>query len=990
MSAQRLQLPDRVPEFWTLFFYPGTYEEDTSFRSKLARTAQIGLLLAGLAGVTGIGLHVLVDVLTGGTATWAITSAVPSRALLLTHNVTIAGLCIVVILVSQRPPSLRASRATVTGVTLAATAVALHTNALTGTLRSEHLIVMYLLATIAVPYKPWQVFSLGVGIGLLCYALAPNGLLWSGEVPPPTQVANALPVMAAATAVLTGASAILYANRHAQYQAHEQARQKLKDREEFLDSIAQTVPGGIYRSNAAHDVMYANEAFLRMFGYDDFTQLQEEEPSALYANPEAREQLLETEEEYGSVEGMEVKYQRRDGSIFTGLLNSRAVRDDHGEVKYHDGVITDISELKQRERELIAAKENAERAHALLKTILNSVPVMIELYDEDDSLVMVNDHWEEVLGWNPEEVKADYSPQDLFLEDMQGQSDTASFLEAAPTEWRDFQLRTHSGHSVETTWRSVSLPDNRHLRIGVDISNRKAYKDALRDQRSRFETLFENLPIPVVHGELQRDGRDTVTIRDVNAAFEEVFGFEATDIQGKELEDLIVPADAEEDALELSRQAMADGTLETEVQRVAEDGLRTFHVQATLREKADDVLETYAIYSDITDRKHMEEKLRTREEWLRSITQNISDGIFRSTPERGLVYVNQAYVNMFGYDNAEELYEIDSLEMYADPEVRNRLLEIENEEGEIDGVEVEFQRKDGSTFVGLLSSTVVRDESGDPLYYDGAVTDITERKRREHELQAAKEDAEEANRLKSAFLANMSHEIRTPLTSIIGFAEAIGEAISLPANEEGNDGPVFANESAEEVRQFAQLIERSGERLLETLNSVLDLSKLEAGSMHFELQSVDAAREVKETVELFERRAAEKEVEVNAEIPDSPLWTQADRGALERILTNLLSNAVKFTEPGGSVFARCGPGSETVTFEIEDTGVGIDPDFLPHLFDAFEQESTGHDRNHEGSGLGMAVTKRLVDRMDGTIEVESQPGEGTCFTIDLPAASGPT
>jgi signal transduction histidine kinase len=107
------------------------------------------------------------------------------------------------------------------------------------------------------------------------------------------------------------------------------------------------------------------------------------------------------------------------------------------------------------------------------------------------------------------------------------------------------------------------------------------------------------------------------------------------------------------------------------------------------------------------------------------------------------------------------------------------------------------------------------------------------------------------------------------------------------------------------------------------------------------------------------------------------------------VLNNLLSNAVKFTEDGGTIITRAYRSDDTVTFEIEDTGVGIDPEFLPHLFDAFKQESQGPDRTHEGSGLGMAVTKKLVERMHGSIDVESEVGEGTCFTIELPSASAP-
>ncbi|MFB6098188.1 MAG: PAS domain-containing sensor histidine kinase, partial [Salinibacter sp.] len=693
----------------------------------------------------------------------------------------------------------------------------------------------------------------------------------------------------------------------------------------------------------------------------------------------------------GVIDGREIKYKRRDGSTFTGLLNTTSVRDENGELRYHDGVITDISTLKQREQELVQAKQEAEEARELFQTILNNVPVMIDVYDADGELLMVNNHWEDVLGWSEDEIKAHDPPLDLLYPNAEEQRKSKAFLEEAPDEWGDFSLRTKDGDLLDTTWTNVRLSDGRRIGIGLDISDRKAYERALREERDRFATLFEHLPTPVVHGELRTDDATAVTVTNVNAAFEEVFGYEAEQVEGEELEQLIVPTDQTAEAQALNRQVLAEGSVETEVKRSTADGLRHFRLQATLREQTQGPAEVYCIYSDITARKQMEEQLRTREEWLRSITQNISEGLFRSTPEQGLVYANQAYVEMFGYDSAEELYEIDSVEMYAHPNERERLVQIENEEGSLDGVEVTFKRKDGSTFIGLLSSTVVRDEDGTPQYYDGAVTDITERKRRERELQEAKEEAEEANRLKSAFLANMSHEIRTPLTSIIGFAEAIGNALSrLSDTEDLAGGSADLETSMEEVRRFARLIERSGQRLLETLNSVLDLSKLEAGAMELSVEPIDGAQEARETAELFKQRASKQGIHIETDVPEAPLWTRADRGALERVFHNLMSNAVKFTEEGDSIHVRAHHSADSVAFEIEDTGVGIDPDFLPHLFDAFEQESKGPNRAHEGSGLGMAVTQKLVDRMEGSIDVESEPGEGTRFSIELPPAPPPS
>jgi PAS domain S-box-containing protein len=257
----------------------------------------------------------------------------------------------------------------------------------------------------------------------------------------------------------------------------------------------------------------------------------------------------------------------------------------------------------------------------------------------------------------------------------------------------------------------------------------------------------------------------------------------------------------------------------------------------------------------------------------------------------------------------------------------------------------------------------------------GNATGVLDRIEREQELVRAKETAEEASELKSAFLANMSHEIRTPLTSIIGFAEAIGDNVPEASRPDAN---------GQDVLHFASLIEKSGRRLLDTLNSVLDFSQLEAGSMQISPARVDLGEEIDDTVDLFRTRAHDADVALRTQLAARPLPVYADPEALRRILRNLVSNAVKFTDAGGTVTIRAASSDDAVRIEVEDTGIGIDPAFIPDLFNAFEQESTGSKRTHEGSGLGLAVAHRLVTLMHGSIDVDTEKGEGTCFTVRLP------
>jgi signal transduction histidine kinase len=266
----------------------------------------------------------------------------------------------------------------------------------------------------------------------------------------------------------------------------------------------------------------------------------------------------------------------------------------------------------------------------------------------------------------------------------------------------------------------------------------------------------------------------------------------------------------------------------------------------------------------------------------------------------------------------------------------------------------------------------------------GTLQDITRQKERKRALRKAKEEAERANRLKSAFLANVSHEIRTPLTSILGFAEAIGSKVGTPRPEDGPEaGEAVGSEDLRAVLRFARLIEQSGNRLMETLDAVLNLSKLEAGEMDLSIERVDLASRAEEGAEQFRRQAEEKNLDLQVRT-ETRVWARADGGALQIVLDNLLSNALKYTEEDGTVWIRAYQEEEGAAIEVEDTGIGMEPGRAEGLFEPFRQASEGLSREYEGTGLGLAVTKKAVDQMNGSIEVDTEKGEGSRFTVRLP------
>src|SRR5208283_1417931 len=284
---------------------------------------------------------------------------------------------------------------------------------------------------------------------------------------------------------------------------------------------------------------------------------------------------------------------------------------------------------------------------------------------------------------------------------------------------------------------------------------------------------------------------------------------------------------------------------------------------------------------------------------------------------------------------------------------------------------LEFQRihPDGSVRVLEASGVPIRDAAGRFTGYRGITRDITARKRVEEELRAAKTSAEAADRAKSEFLATISHEIRTPMNGIIGMTDLLlGTGLSA------------------EQRGYGEALKSSSEALLALLNDILDFSKIEAGKVELESIAFDLRACLEEAEDLLAISAHAKHLELALLYGrDVPRRLLGDPSRIRQMVLNLVSNAIKFTERG-SVWIevtslRSSPGRATIRITVFDTGIGIAPEKLGQVFSKFTQADSSTRRRYGGTGLGLAIVKRLVERMNGSIEVASQPGEGSAFAL---------
>jgi signal transduction histidine kinase len=296
-----------------------------------------------------------------------------------------------------------------------------------------------------------------------------------------------------------------------------------------------------------------------------------------------------------------------------------------------------------------------------------------------------------------------------------------------------------------------------------------------------------------------------------------------------------------------------------------------------------------------------------------------------------------------------------------------------NEEGQVENFESEIYRHKTRERIWISESArLVRDGSGRPLFYEGTVRDITELKQAGEELDIARKEAEAANSAKSQLLANVSHELRTPLNAILGFSEILaGEML----------GPL-----GERYRDYAKDIHDSGLHLLSIIDDLLDLSKIEAGRLNLNEDIVNVV-ELFDTVSRFVReRASSAGLTMSIDLPADMPAVKADRRALRQVLLNLLSNSVKFTPAGGHIALEAiRDSSGGVGFRVRDTGIGIAAGDIPRAMEPFGLIDSSLSRKYTGTGLGLPITRALVEMHRGRFELTSEPGIGTTATVYLPA-----
>ena len=382
--------------------------------------------------------------------------------------------------------------------------------------------------------------------------------------------------------------------------------------------------------------------------------------------------------------------------------------------------------------------------------------------------------------------------------------------------------------------------------------------------------------------------------------------------------------------------------------------------------------EVSGIARDITNRKRAEISTRRSEEKFRGIFENLQDIYARIDSSGKITMVSPSVFKRMGYTPDEVLGQ-DAMQYFVDNRVISRALVKLNRNRSLRNFEVSLRRKDGSERQFMFNMLLLDDDSDNGPVVAVLARDITELKRQAAELVKAKDEAERSLKVKEQFLANMSHEIRTPMNGVIGMIDLL---IDTPLNEEQRD--------------YVRTVKRSSETLLNILNDILDLSKIEAGKMELREAPIEFAEIFEKLIALFGQQANSKNNTLTYHLdPVLPKYVIADQTRLLQVLSNLTSNAIKFTE-NGAVRINASLESKRGKFNrirvgVTDSGIGISPENIKLLFNSFSQVDTSSRKSFGGTGLGLAISKEIASLMKGDVGVDSTEGQGSTFwfTIEL-------
>lgn len=795
-------------------------------------------------------------------------------------------------------------------------------------------------------------------------------------------------------------------NQQLEQRVQERA-QELQKSEARYRTLIEITDTGYLILDSTGKVLDANAEYIRLTGYQTLEQIQGRSVIDWTAPYDVERNASEVEKcfQFGLVKNLEIDYIAPDEQITPIEINANVIVTEQGLQIL--ALCRDISDRKRAEAQLQQSQQFAQ-------SIAENTPNIIYIYDlSKQRNLYCNQEIFSILGYTVEEIKAmgtNVLPLLIHPDDwsrvLYYQEKIASAKDDEIIEQEYRMLHADGSWRYLSDRVSVFKRDGegrviQYIGAAIDMSDRKQAEIALKESEERFRITFEQAAVGMVQADLE--GR---FVR-MNQKFCDIVGYSEAELLSKPFSEITHPDDITEDQAKVKvLLAGIDQTFVMEKRYLRPDGEIVWaNLSVSLVRNLSGESEYFiAAIEDISDRKRAEEKLKDSEERLRLAMTAANQGLYDLNLQTGEAIVSPQYAIMLGHDPNQFQETNANWLKRLHPEDTERVTEIYQAyvRGASPNYIVEFrQRTQDGNWKWILSvgKIVAWDESGQPLRMLGTHTDISDRKQAEEallqinsqlelrveertaQLKQAKEAAEAANRAKSTFLANMSHELRTPLNAILGFSQLMVRHESLIPEHQEQIG----------------IINRSGEYLLNLINGILEMSKIEAGHMTLNSKTFDLYNLLKTLEEMFRFKTESKDLQLIIERnPAVCQYVKTDESKLRQVLINLLSNAIKFTEKGSVTLRIAGivgahgvrpDGGDTssyiLSFEVEDTGPGIDPSEQNLLFEPFVQTQTGQ-KSQEGTGLGLPISRQFVQLMGGELTFHSIPGQGSTFKFNIP------
>jgi PAS domain S-box-containing protein len=536
--------------------------------------------------------------------------------------------------------------------------------------------------------------------------------------------------------------------------------------------------------------------------------------------------------------------------------------------------------------------------------------------------------------------------------------------------------------------RFVSTAENEVVVIVRNVTERADTMEALRnaetaarDSEDRLRAVLDT----AVDGIISINGSGEVL--SFNHAAEKIFGYSVDEVIGRNISMLMPEPDKTKHGSYIDNFARTGDAkiigIGREVHGLRKDG-SVFPMELEVGAAATSKEQIFTgIVRDITQRVAGQQARELAERQYRDLFDSALVGIYQASPTGRYIACNPALAEILGYDSPEEV--IASVgdireQVYADPQVRDRYVQLLEQFGLIEGFEAQLRRRDGDVLWTSQNVHAVYRGDGEIVRYEGVVEDITARKAMERQVDEGRRRLEDANlelrqagQAKDAFLSTISHELRTPLTSVKGFAEIL---------------QAYSDIDEESRTEFVGIIVNESNRLIRLINDLLDLSKIEAGKMDWEDEPTSVAGVIASSVASTRSLALEKgqrvEITPGDDIPD----VVVDPDKLIQVMTNLLSNAFKFSPVGATVRINASRAGLEVVVSVEDQGIGIAPGDVPMVFERFSQAGDTLTDKPKGTGLGLSICKEIIDHYGGRIWVDSEYEAGSTFSFALPAIAG--